>query len=109
MMPKRAKRRLRRLDTVKHRTQTLSRMYKDGELTDDDIHGNLIDILTGDKPGRESEDERTYFNAVGLAFADVGIANTMYERARDAGMGQDLKIQKKMIFEHPELKDWVKL
>ena len=30
-------------DTVKHRTQTLSRMYKDGELTDQDIHGNLVD------------------------------------------------------------------
>tara|TARA_R110002096_G_scaffold376724_6_gene570478 strand:+ start:8281 stop:9339 length:1059 start_codon:yes stop_codon:yes gene_type:complete len=96
-------------ETVKHRTQTLSRMYKDGQLSDDDIHCNLIDILTGKKPGRESDEERTYFNAVGLAFADVGIANAMYERALEVGMGQDLKIQKKMIFEHPELKDWVKL
>lgn len=96
-------------ETVKHRTQTLSRAYKDGELTDDDIHGNLIDVISGAKPGRENDQERTYFNAVGLAFVDVGIAYAMYERARDAGMGQDLKIQKKMIFEHPELKDWVKL
>ncbi len=96
-------------ETVKHRTQTLSRMYKDGELTDDDIHGNLIDLISGAKPGRESDTERTYFNAVGLAFADIGIAHAMYERARDVGLGQDLKIQKKMIFEHPELKDWVKL
>lgn len=96
-------------ETVKHRTQTLSRMYKDGELADDDIHGNLIDLILGKVPGRESDDERTYFNAVGLAFADVGIANAMYERALEVGMGQDLKIQKKMIFEHPELKDWVRL
>ncbi len=96
-------------DTVKHRTQTLSRMYKDGELTDDDIHGNLIDLILGNKPGRESDTERTYFNAVGLAYCDVGIAHAMYVRARDAGMGQDLKIQKRMIFEHAELKDWVRL
>lgn len=96
-------------ETVKHRTQTLSRAYKDGELSDDDIHGNLIELINGEKPGRESAGEKTYFNAVGLAFADVGIAHAMYERARDAGMGQDLKIQKKMIFEHAELKDWVRL
>ena len=96
-------------ETVKHRTQTLSRMYKDGELSDGDIYGNLIDLVSGEKPGRESDGERTYFNAVGLAYADVGIAHALYERARDAGMGQDLKIQKRMIFEHQELKDWVRL
>ena len=96
-------------DTVKHRTQTLSRMYKAGELTDGDVHCNLIDLITGDKPGRESDSERTYFNAVGLAYADVGIAHAMYQRALEAGMGQDLKIQNEMIFEHAHLKDWVRL
>lgn len=96
-------------ETVKHRTQTLSRMYKAGELTDDDIHGNLIDLITGEKPGRETAEERTYFNAVGLAYVDVAIACAMYHRATDAGMGQDLKIQHEMIFEHAHLKDWVKI
>lgn len=96
-------------DTVKHRTQTLSRMYQDGELLDGQIHGNLVDILSGTIPGREQDSERTYFNAVGLAYADVAIAHAMYERAREAGMGQDLKIQNEMIFEHAHLKDWVKL
>jgi ornithine cyclodeaminase/alanine dehydrogenase-like protein (mu-crystallin family) len=96
-------------ETVKHRTQTLSRMYKDGELKDEDIHGNLVEILAGQKPGRENPSERTYFNAVGLAYADVGIAYAMFQRAQEAGMGQDLKIQNEMIFEHAHLKDWVKI
>ena len=96
-------------DTVKHRTQTLSRMYKDGELTDDDIHGNLVDLITGRKPGRENADERTYFNAVGLAYVDVAIAIAMYERAAEAGMGQELQVQHDMIFEHARLKDWVRI
>ncbi len=96
-------------DTVKHRTQTLSRMYKDGELSDDQIHGNLVELIDGSKPGRQSSNERTYFNAVGLAYADVGIAHAMYQRALDAGMGQDLKIQNEMIFEHAHLKDWVRI
>lgn len=96
-------------ETVKHRTQTLSRMYKDGELTDDDIHGNLTEIVTGRLPGRESDDERIYFNAVGLAYIDVGIAMAMHERAKEAGLGQDLQIQHEMIFEHTKLKDWVRI
>lgn len=96
-------------ETVKHRTQTLSRMYKDGELSDTDIHANLVDLVTGAKPGRESDDERIYFNAVGLAYVDVAIAIAMYKRAMEAGLGQDLQIQHEMIFEHARLKDWVRI
>lgn len=96
-------------ETVKHRTQTLSRMYKDGELADSDLHCDLVDLVTGVKPGRESADERTYFNAVGLAYTDVGIANAMYQRALAADAGTELAIQESMIFEHADLKDWVRL
>ena len=95
-------------ETVKHRTQTLSRMYKDGELTDADIHGDLKEMITGAKPGRQSDAERCYFNAVGLAYVDVGIAHAMYERAVEAGVGQELRLQNQMIFEHTHLKDWVR-
>ena len=96
-------------ETVKHRTQTLSRMYKDGELTDDDIYGNLSEMVAGNKVGRENDQERIYFNAVGLAYTDVAIAHALYERACAAGLGQDLKIQNEMIFEHAHLKDWVRI
>jgi ornithine cyclodeaminase/alanine dehydrogenase-like protein (mu-crystallin family) len=96
-------------ETVKHRTQTLSRMYRDGELADDDIHGNLVDLITGKLPGRQSDQERTYFNAVGLAYVDVAIAIAMYDRAREAGFGQTLSVQEEMIFEHKQLKDWVRM
>ena len=95
-------------ETVKHRTQTLSRMYKAGELTDEDITGNLIEFVSGAKKGRESDNERIYFNAVGLAYTDVGIAHAMYQRAMEANAGTELVLQEAMIFEHPELKDWVR-
>ena len=39
-----------RWETVKHRTQTLSRMYKEKRLTDADIYGDLDAIVAGDKP-----------------------------------------------------------
>lgn len=96
-------------ETVKHRTQTLSRMYKDGLLSDNDIHANIVDIIAGSKPGRENNQEKIYFNAVGLAYVDVGIAISMYHKALNAGLGQDLQVQHQMIFEHAKLKDWVNI
>ncbi len=96
-------------ETVKHRTQTLSRMYKDGELSDKDIYANLVEIVAGEKSGRETADERVYFNAVGLAYVDVAIAHAMYQRAKEAGIGQKISIQETMIFQHKNLVDWIRL
>ncbi len=96
-------------ETVKHRTQTLSRMYTDGELGDADIYGDLVECVAGEKPGRENADERIYFNAVGLAFVDVAIALALYRRASEAGKGRQLTMQETMIFDHPRLADYVRL
>lgn len=86
-------------NTVKHRTQTVSKCYQEGIITDDDIHANLIEILAGEKPGRERDDEFIYFNAVGLSYTDVSIAYAMYRRALEAGKGTWTDLQKNMIFE----------
>ncbi len=96
-------------ETVKHRTQTLSRMYKDGELTDEDIYADLVEVVAGEKGGRETAEERAYFNAVGLAYVDVAIAHAMYQRAREAGKGRKSTIQETMIFQHEKLADWIRM
>jgi len=96
-------------ETVKHRTQTLSRMYKDGELSDEDIYANLVEVVAGEKGGRETAEERVYFNAVGLAYVDVAIAHAMYQRAKAAGKGRLSSIQETMIFQHENLADWMGL
>jgi ornithine cyclodeaminase/alanine dehydrogenase-like protein (mu-crystallin family) len=95
-------------ETVKHRTQTLSRMYKDGELSDSDIHADLGEVVAGAMPGREHELERNYFNAVGLSYVDVAIALAMFERATAEGMGEELTMQETMIFDHPQVAEWVR-
>ena len=86
-------------ETVKHRTQTVSRCYKEGLISDADIHGNITDIVLGEKPGRESNDEFIYFDAVGLSYIDISIANAMYRRALEAGVGKKMPMQESMIFE----------
>jgi len=93
-------------ETVKHRTQTLSRMYKEGLLSDADLHANLDELVAGQKAGRESGSEKTYFNAVGLAFVDVAIAWGMYNRALEADVGQTLTMQETTIFEHAQIAEW---
>ncbi len=96
-------------ETVKHRTQTLSRMYQDGELADGDVYADLVEVVAGDKPGRETAEERVYFNAVGLAYVDVAIAHAMYQRAVEAGKGQTMAIQETSIFRHRQLADWIRI
>lgn len=74
-------------ESVKHRTQTISRMYREGLLRDKDIYGNLEEIISGKKPGRENDEEFIYFCSVGLAFIDVAFAGYVYEKCREMNKG----------------------
>jgi ornithine cyclodeaminase/alanine dehydrogenase-like protein (mu-crystallin family) len=96
-------------ETVKHRTQTLSRMYAEGSLTDSDIYADLVEIVAGIKPGRVTAKERIYFNAVGLAYVDVALAFAMYLRAHEKGLGRKLTIQESMIFGHESLENFISM
>jgi ornithine cyclodeaminase/alanine dehydrogenase-like protein (mu-crystallin family) len=96
-------------DTVTHRTQTLSRMYAEGLISGADIHADLHQLVSGHKSGRESENERIYFNAVGLSYIDVAIGLAMYRRALTAGAGRELDLQQCMIFEHEDILQRVRL
>jgi ornithine cyclodeaminase/alanine dehydrogenase-like protein (mu-crystallin family) len=96
-------------DTVTHRGQTLSRMYKEGLLSHHDIYADLHELVSGHKKGRETEDERIYFNAVGLAYIDVGIAFAMYQRAKSSKIGLELSLQESMVFEHTDISSKIRL
>ncbi len=74
-------------DSVKHRTQTLSRLYKSGRLKDEDIYCDIDNLVSGKKIGRENSEEFIYFNAVGLSYVDVALANRMYKECLLKGEG----------------------
>ncbi len=96
-------------ETVTHRTQTLSRMYAEGLLSHKDIHADLHELVSNHKPGRESDQERIYFNAVGLAYADIAIAQAMFKRAQSSHAGIRLDLQETMVFEHKDIVNKIKL
>lgn len=79
-------------EVVKHRSQTLCRMYKEGLLKDSDIYANLSELIAGTKKGREHDDEFIYFNSVGLSYIDINFANYIYLEAKKWNMGQDVKL-----------------
>ena len=86
-------------NVVKHRTQTISRMYKKGILLDSDIYANLYEIVAGHKVGRESDDEFIYYNGVGMSYVDVALGNWMYQKAKEQGYGQIITLQDKSMFD----------
>lgn len=89
-------------EIVKHRTQTISQMFKCGLLKDDDIYGNLTDIVSGKLEGRTSEHEFIYFNTVGMSFIDIALADYMYNKVKEHGLGTQTALQKLSMFDVAE-------
>lgn len=85
-------------NAVKHRTQTLSRMYKCGELTDDNIYADIHEVIGGQKDGRYNEDEFIYFNSVGLSYVDVALSYDFYKKALKYNVGTNFDFQGNSIW-----------
>lgn len=52
-----------------------------------DPYADLGEIVSGKKPGREREDERTLAINLGLALDDMAVAPEIYQRAKERGLG----------------------
>jgi alanine dehydrogenase len=61
-------------------------------ISENDIHAQLGEVITGSKPGRTSEDEITIFDSTGLAIQDVASAHLVYERAVSKGLGRQVRM-----------------
>lgn len=51
------------------------------------IHADLGELATGQKPGRETPEERTMTANLGLALNDMAVAPLLYEGAKEKGIG----------------------
>jgi len=50
----------------------------------------LWELVSGQKRGRGADSDVTLFKSVGTALQDLVIANAIYQRARQKGVGRDL-------------------
>lgn len=53
-----------------------------------DIYGELCEVVSGEKTGRESEDEITVFDSTGLSIQDMATAAIVYNRAKKRKVGE---------------------
>jgi ornithine cyclodeaminase/alanine dehydrogenase len=51
------------------------------------LHADLGELVTGQKPGRETPQERTIACNLGLALDDMAVAPVIYQRAMEKGIG----------------------
>jgi alanine dehydrogenase len=64
-----------------------------GLISEDDVAGEIGQVITGKVPGRTSDDQVTVFDSTGIALQDSATVPLEYERALAAGVG----VEKKMI------------
>jgi N-[(2S)-2-amino-2-carboxyethyl]-L-glutamate dehydrogenase len=83
-------------DVKSRNSQTPAIMYHDGKLSDSHIHAEIAEILLGEKPGRERQEERIFFNPVGMGIQDIIVAYRIYKTAKERNIGQTL-----MLWEQP--------
>lgn len=65
---------------------------KEGILSDNDPIRELGEIISGEKIGRESEDQITLCDLTGVGVQDVAIALFAYERACELGVGREIEV-----------------
>jgi alanine dehydrogenase len=51
-----------------------------GIITQEDIYGDIGEIVTKKKPGRESSEQITVFDSTGLAIQDISVASQIYRK-----------------------------
>lgn len=63
-----------------------------GIISENDVDGELGEVILGSVKGRESEDEITVFKSVGSAILDVVTAYKIYEKAKKMNIGVNVEL-----------------
>ena len=63
-----------------------------GRLTEQTLYAELCQIVVGDRPGRESDEERILFWHRGLSLSDIALGHALVEKARRAGIGTTVEL-----------------
>jgi alanine dehydrogenase len=63
-----------------------------GVVDEDHVHAELGEVVAGVAPGREDDEEVTVFDSGGTGIETVAGAHLLYEKAREAGLGQSIEL-----------------
>ncbi|HMB76927.1 MAG TPA: ornithine cyclodeaminase family protein [Kiloniellaceae bacterium] len=62
-----------------------------GKLSEESLHAELCQVVAGDRPGRESDAETILFWHRGLSLSDIALGAAMLAKAKNLGIGQELR------------------
>ena len=65
-------------------------MIDAGEFSRAQLHADIGEVVAGQKPGRERDDERILLHTTGMVSHDIAIAWRIYQKARELGLGVPL-------------------
>jgi alanine dehydrogenase len=63
---------------------------EEGVVSEDHVHAELGEVVAGEAPGRETEDEITVFDSGGTGIETVAAAHMLYEKAKEEGSGSEI-------------------
>ena len=69
---------------------SLRRHVDEGKVTRENLHAEMCQIVAGDRPGRESDDETILFWHRGLSLSDIALGQAMVDKAGKLGIGTSL-------------------
>jgi ornithine cyclodeaminase len=76
----------------------VGRCYGAGSFTEKDLHASLPEILIGGKSGRENDEEKIFFNPLGMSVCDLFEAYRVYQSAKEKGIGKTLPLWESPIW-----------
>ncbi len=83
------------LDEAKIVVEYKEQSVEEGEIQnrpDAKIHAELWEIVSGNRPGREGEDEITLFDSVGFALEDYAALRLVHQLVEQYGIGRDIEM-----------------
>ncbi len=75
-----------------HGIGTLVKAVTAGEVAESMVTGDLGEVVTGQKPGREAGDDLTVFKHIGMSVTDLPAAYSIYQSAQAQGLGTPLSL-----------------
>ena len=73
-------------DQCNREGKVIHQLTTEGSFSREQLHAELGEVVIGDRPGRENDDEVILLNPMGMAVIDVACAKAIYDRA---ATGQD--------------------
>lgn len=77
---------------VKSEAGELIHSAASGAWSFDQLHGELGQLVVGDRAGREAETEITFFKSVGAAYFDLAVAKGVYTKIKANGTGVEVEM-----------------